>query len=154
VLKGASRKQKNEIDMLAGLKRTTINRTYVTGTISAKVAISIAQILGISPFYLTAEADEPGKCTDKTLNEFLVAKGYANETNYSAADNTKPAALRTTEESAPPPAKTPAYSPLAAPSIPEDEAAQLLRALYIRAKYSAAAAQTLSRVTKMLTHEG
>ena len=77
-LKAAKRAEKNEIDALAGVNRVSINRVYATGNISAKVAIAMAQVLNIDPFFLTGEADERGECTDETLQSFLTAKGYAD----------------------------------------------------------------------------
>ena len=40
LLQAASKDQKAEIDDLAGLKRTSINRVYATGNISAKIALA------------------------------------------------------------------------------------------------------------------
>ena len=77
-LKAAKRTEKNEIDALAGVQRVSVNRVYTTGNISAKIAIAIAQILNINPFFLTGEADERGECTDEILSTFLMAKGYAD----------------------------------------------------------------------------
>ena len=78
VLKAAKRTEKNEIDALAGMQRVSINRVYATGNISARIAVAIAQILNINPFFLTGEADERGECTDEMLRSFLTTKGYAD----------------------------------------------------------------------------
>ena len=119
VLKAASRAQKNEIDALAGVKRVSINRVYATGNISAKIAIAIAQILNVNPFFLTGEADERGECTDEILNSFLTAQGYADLVEEPAKParktRTKKAAVPAVEEPSEAVEETPAVD---APPVP------------------------------------
>lgn len=68
---------REEILASADLKKYTIQRTYTNGNISAKLAVVMAQILNISPYYLTGEIDEQQVCTEELLIEFLKDKGYA-----------------------------------------------------------------------------
>ena len=74
--KGASKENKETIERLAGVARSTVQRVYKTGSISAKLVVSIAQTLDVDPRYLTGEVDERGNCSDDMLREFLIAKGY------------------------------------------------------------------------------
>jgi len=103
VLKTATRQQKNDIDALAGLKRVSINRVYNTGSISAKIAVAIAQTLNIDPAYLTGETTERGECNDLVLDSFLIEKGYSELTKLSAASKRprKTREKKTSEQPAP-----------------------------------------------------
>jgi len=74
--KSAAREQKNEMAALAGVKKTTFERVYATGSISAKIAVAIAKTLNINPLYLTGDTDERGEGTEKDLLAFMNAKGY------------------------------------------------------------------------------
>ena len=76
VWKSAKNVQKREVTGLSGSAVSTIYRVYNTGHISAKLALAMAQVLDISPFYLTAESDEPGAFSEDALNLFLTAHGY------------------------------------------------------------------------------
>ena len=166
VLKGANRKQKNEIDALAGVKRVSINRVYTTGSISAKVAIAIAQVLNVDPLYLTGEADERGECSDKTLNSFLITKGYTDvsvETRKKPGPKpkdkaapkkdtaSKPAASvePPVQEAKPAPVKK---APVADQSskMTEEEAVGLLKSKFIQAKYSDDAKAKLDEIKALL----
>ncbi len=76
VWKAASRESQNAILSLAGVARTTVQRAYKTGSISAKLVVPMAQELNISPLYLTGEADEPGECSEALLKELLQDHKY------------------------------------------------------------------------------
>jgi hypothetical protein len=161
VLKTAKNKQKNEIDSLTGLKRVSLNRTYVTGVITAKVAIAIAQILDVNPFYLTGDIDERGKYNKDILDSFLITKGYPNLAGMSkkaerqaeappAAEKADKACLAHTE-----PLLSSAFSnslelAAAASQLTKEEALELLGALYIRAKAGGNAAQVFEIVKRCL----
>lgn len=69
-------KQKQAIRELADITAQPIYRTQDTGTISARLVIAFAQSLGVSPFYLTGEADEPGEYTDAAIRALLLKYGY------------------------------------------------------------------------------
>jgi len=72
----AKNTDKRAVIELAGVASATIYRVYNTGHISAKLAVAMAQVLEISPFYLTAESDEPGAFGEDVLKTFLAAHGY------------------------------------------------------------------------------
>lgn len=74
--KVASADQKQAVLELAGVIAATVYRIYRTGSISAKLAVPLAQVLNVSPFYLTGEADEPGECSITALRELLLKHGY------------------------------------------------------------------------------
>jgi hypothetical protein len=76
VWKAASRAQQNAILAVAGVKRTTLQRAYTTGNISAKLAVPIAQTLNLSPHYLTGVVDEAGEYSDILLIELLRKHKY------------------------------------------------------------------------------
>ena len=146
-LKNAKRIQKNQIDALTGLKRVSVNRVYATGSISAKVAIAMAQVLNIDPFYLTGESDQKGACTDKQINAFLIAKGYAGSP-VPAAKPPKAAAAPVSVSAAEGSGEYDGEAPFI--EMSEDEAVHLLRSLFIQAKYSAVSKELLEQVKAML----
>jgi len=74
--KAAKSTQKQEIRDLASVAAATVYRIYNTGSVSAKLAIAFAQVLNISPFYLTGEADEPGEFAEADLLRLLEQQGY------------------------------------------------------------------------------
>jgi len=71
-----SKEEKQTIESLAAVARATVYRIYTTGSISAKLAVAIAQTLNINPYFLTGEADEQGECTDELLDDLLKKHGY------------------------------------------------------------------------------
>lgn len=76
--KSASAKTKNEILEHSGLSRGTVYRVFKTGSISAKLTVTMAQVLNISPQYFTGETDEPGECNANNLAKFLRKNGYGD----------------------------------------------------------------------------
>lgn len=72
----ASKEQKQTIEKLAGVARSTVYRIYKSGSISAKLTVPIAQTLNVNPFYLTGEADQRGECTDELLMALFEEYGY------------------------------------------------------------------------------
>jgi hypothetical protein len=156
-------KQKKAIDELSGLKRTSIYRVFREGAVSAKIVLSMAQVLNVSPFYYTGEVDEKGECTDAVLHAFLVAKKFrdlayliapsksAIKSAESAADFSKPAATLTSSN----PLFTSEFSKSpelaqAAADLTLEEAQQLLAALFIRAKSGSNAVQVADLVKRCL----
>lgn len=162
LLKAASRKDKTAIDELTGLKRISLNRVYKTGSISAKIAVSIAQVLGIDPYYLTGEADERGKCTDKGVREFLTDKGFGNLLEQAPKPARAVRAKKNAETPVAPvepefvsePELVAGQEPIVDSSVEltEDEASLLLRSLYIQARHSAGAKIALGTVKRILAH--
>ena len=76
IWKSASRENQNTILSLAGVARTTVQRAYKTGSISAKLVVPMSQVLNISPFYLTGEADEMDECSLDLIKELLIKHKY------------------------------------------------------------------------------
>jgi hypothetical protein len=164
----AKNKVKSQIEDLTGLKRTSIYRVFREGAVSAKVVCAMAQILNVSPFYYTGEADEKGECTDALLHSFLIQKGF-REQAYQIAPDRKPRkteakedAPASDEQSKPVPASlggsmlfssefsnSPELAQAAA-GLPLDDAIQLLSALYIRAKAGGNPAQLADFIKRCL----
>ena len=74
--KAASKEEEDVILALTGLARSSVQRAYKTGSISAKIVTVFAQTLNLDPFYLTGEADERGACSEELLRSFLIDRGY------------------------------------------------------------------------------
>jgi hypothetical protein len=72
--KAASSEVKNAILALSGLTRTTFYNAFQKGTASPKMVLSMAQSLGVSPYYYTGEADEEGEFNADILKTFLADK--------------------------------------------------------------------------------
>ena len=152
LLQKATRQQKNEIDALAGVKRVSVNRVYTTGSISAKIAVAIAQTLNVNPLYLTGEVDERGECSDETLNSFLITKGYLEVADSAPKKRGRKPRAQTADTPAAPAAK-PAAKPAPAgrtAEMTEEESIYLLRSLVIQAKYSASARARLDEIKALL----
>jgi hypothetical protein len=168
LIQSATNEQKKEIDKLTDLKRVSILRVYETGSISAKISVAAAQVLNVNPFYLTGEAGEKGECNDETLSAFLNEKGYTDllkPAKPSRRRSTAPAKDKTagqapaveenktvepTATKAPPKPQLPIKNITKAPKVTEEEAVQLLHALFLRAKYSGDAKNTLDMVCSLL----
>ena len=73
---GLKIKQKQAIRELAGTTAQPIYRTQETGNISARMTFAFAQSLGVSPAYITGEADERGECTEAAVRDLLQKHGY------------------------------------------------------------------------------
>jgi hypothetical protein len=76
--KATSKAQKAEIEALSGLNVNSFYNAGKTGGASPKVVLSLAQVLGVSPFYYTGQIDEKEPVDDKSINQFLIEIG-ANE---------------------------------------------------------------------------
>jgi hypothetical protein len=74
--KAASKDAQTAIIELTGLAKSSVQRAYKTGSISAKLVVAVAQTLNLNPFYLTGEADEQGACSEDLLRSFLISYGY------------------------------------------------------------------------------
>ncbi|MDR1465664.1 MAG: hypothetical protein LBJ11_10265 [Oscillospiraceae bacterium] len=74
--KGANSQQKQAVKALADIVAQTVYRVYNTGSISAKLAVSLGQVFNVDPFYLIGEVDEPGECTGATIVALLQKCGY------------------------------------------------------------------------------
>lgn len=68
--------KRNEIMALCGLKKTTIERAYSSGSVSAKITAAFSQVLELDPLYLIGASDEQREFTDKMLVDFLTDLGF------------------------------------------------------------------------------
>jgi len=89
--KGLKLVQRNAVKELAGVSSQSVYKVYNDGGISIKLAIAFAQTLGISPYYLTGEADEPGEYSDTLIRELLLKNGYQKLVAELELPETKPA---------------------------------------------------------------
>ena len=87
--KAAGREAQGQILELSGLKRTTVYRVFSTGSISAKLAVAMAQSLDIDPYYLTGQADERGSFDFEALKDMLNGLGYAKLLEKQAKEEKK-----------------------------------------------------------------
>jgi hypothetical protein len=164
-LGAATREQKRRIDELAGLKRTSINRVYATGNISAKIALAIAQILEMNPAWLTAESENRGEFTAANVNAFLAAKGYEAMAEEPAPPAKRKYTRRPKPEPVAPEAPAEPEEPAAEPEagaeaepataeisaeISEEDAVLLLRSMFIRAQYGGEAKRKLQDAVGLL----
>ena len=74
---GTTKDDKDAIEKMAGVSRPTIYRIFSIGSISAKIVISMAQVLNVDPFYVTGETDQAGQCSDEIILAFLTRHGYS-----------------------------------------------------------------------------
>lgn len=72
----ASKAQKQAIVELSGLHITSIYNACKTGAVSARLALSFAQVLKVSPFYYSAEQDKRTKLNFELIPLFLQQLGY------------------------------------------------------------------------------
>jgi hypothetical protein len=159
-LGAATREQKRRIDSLAGLKRTSVNRVYATGNISAKIALAIAQILELDPAWLTGESDTRGDYSVAVANAFLSAKGYkamaeepAPPAKRKYTRRPKPEPVEPIAEEAPEAPEEPEAAPEPAPDVSgigEEDAVKLLRSMFIRAQYGGNVKQRLEEALRLM----
>ena len=76
--KTSSKAKKHIVEETAGVSRATIYRAYNTGSVSAKLAVPMAQNFNVDPHYLTGKTDQMGECTNEKLVKFLTSLGYGN----------------------------------------------------------------------------
>jgi len=114
--KSATTEQRKQIFELSGLKSP--NSFYPiekSGSASPKVVLSLAQVLGISPYFLTGESDSEKPCNDAILSQFF-KKCTADK---AKAKKTAPKAKKAaTVKAKPPVAKKIADKPVVKNSTP------------------------------------
>jgi hypothetical protein len=125
----------------------------------------MAEILNVSPFWFTAESDDMDKCSDTLILAFLDGRGYKNLATLAPKRGRKPAsaikekAPRVKAAAAPVSEEENTITiPITLTNAPQmreaiggldaDNAAMLLRALYVRAK-AGGNAETLLDVVKL-----
>ena len=72
----ASKDAQEAIMTLTGITKSSVQRAYKTGSISAKLALAFAQTLNLNPYYLSGESDEQSDCSDELIRMFLSDHGY------------------------------------------------------------------------------
>ena len=70
------KEQKSEILTFADISRATVYRVSSTGSISAKLVISISQTANVDPYYLIGLKDAMGSYNDQIAVQFLTELGY------------------------------------------------------------------------------
>ncbi|GHV05734.1 hypothetical protein FACS1894217_03110 [Clostridia bacterium] len=73
----AKNAQKSAAEQLSGLKRTAIYRAMKTGNASARVVFSVAQVMDVSPNWLTGTSDERGHFKMAECKLLLDELGYS-----------------------------------------------------------------------------
>lgn len=161
----ATRAQKHEIVSLSGQNRNSLYRAERTGTASAKLILPLAQVMNVSPFYLTGESDDKDRFSDAILLKFLKQYGYKRiisglenppaKRQRASSAQTEQKVPETVAEPEPELTDgitmtitfedTPALK-AAAEALTCEEANQLLAALILRAKAGGSAAQMLELV--------
>jgi transcriptional regulator with XRE-family HTH domain len=76
ILRPARLAQKKAVRELAGVTTQVFHTIYSKGNISIRMVIAISQVLDVSPFYLTGEADEPGAFSEEALRDLLLKHKY------------------------------------------------------------------------------
>ncbi|MDR0197437.1 MAG: hypothetical protein LBI36_04380 [Oscillospiraceae bacterium] len=178
--KNATTKQKEEIAKLSGLSKFTFYGVNKSGSASPKAVIALAQIMDISPHYLTGEIDSKEPCNAAVLAEFFnKCQGSSkkaekikvkatpvkvkpavsskpeksvkrvNARTKSVAKTKKPVLRKQKAEKVLKPVKATA-KPQKSVVLDDAMAVKLLEALFIRAKYDKAAAETYAAVTGLL----
>ena len=167
VWKASSAANKQAVCDLSGSAKATIYRIFKTGGISAKVAVSMAQVLHVDPLYLTGEAEERGTYNESAAMTFLSRLGYdkllieqdkaVRRAQREAARQKKEAeaaaaAAETAQAAdAPAPEEKPAVKEAPAGEIVTNEdLIVLLQSLEIRAKAGIPQARELLRQIKLL----
>lgn len=157
--KSASSQTKDEMLERSGLSRGTVYRVFKTGSISARLIVSMAQVLNISPQYLTGETDEPGECDANNLTRFLRKNGYGDILKKQVQQSRQkekskeqpvpvplaPAPASTTE---PPPELRP--EGCAFPQLTEEEWITVFRAMLLRAKSGGQHQELANRIKALL----
>ena len=115
--------QRDAIKELAGVSSQSVYKVYNDGGISIKLAIAFAQILGISPYYLTGEVDEPGEYSDELVRDLLLQCGYQKFVAELELPEAKPAKRKYTRHQKPEAADVPTEE-LSADEATEDAAAE------------------------------
>jgi len=104
--------KREEVFALSGITKFTVQRTYTNGNISAKLAVVMAQVLKIDPYYLTGDVDEQQVYSDDLLVQFLKDKGYGKLFDGSKKQKRKYSQKKKTEATVNDSATNPASEPV------------------------------------------
>jgi len=149
VWKTASREEQATVLALSNVARSTVQRAYRLGNISAKLIVPIAQTMNVNPLYLSGESDDRGFCTNKALASFLVKLGYHGIISLASESSGGDDASGYPESEAGrvPVVADDEQSLLA--NLSEDDMVILMKAVILRARAGGASAE-LARKMKML----
>lgn len=84
--RSANAPTKAGVEKISGLSRSSIYLTLKTGRLSAKNALAMAQIFGVSPLYYTGETDTKEALSEANLRCFLISSDclkYVDEETLS-----------------------------------------------------------------------
>ncbi len=84
--RSANAPTKAGVEKISGLSRSSIYLTLKTGRLSAKNALAMAQIFGVSPLYYTGETDTKEALSEANLRYFLISSDclkYVDEETLS-----------------------------------------------------------------------
>ena len=68
--------QRDEILTLSGLQKSSIERAYKTGNVSAKIISAVSQVVEVDPLYLSGVSDAQRPYDDDLMVDFLINLGY------------------------------------------------------------------------------
>jgi len=157
--KSATKSQKDEIVNATGLAANTFYGVAKSGAASPKVVLSLAQILNISPYYLTGEIDEKETCDAAHLAELFkrCSDGKDKKSDKPAVAKEKTVAVKVKADKialAPKKEKTVTAKTaveVAKSSKIDDEAyLLLLKAIAVRAKFGGTAKETYDEIVSLL----
>ena len=176
--KAAGKPIRETVLSLAGVKTVTLQRTYLGGNISAKMALALAKTLNVSPYYLTGQSDETGTFSDAVMvgllrelkyDKLLAEAGLGEPRKRGRRKSAHTAAVKPTTDAVPdtvseappaaveplPPEETagaPAImeTPVLADILTEDEAVLLLKAALLKAKAGGNSAEIARRIKALL----
>ena len=157
----ASLGNQQEILSLASAPYYTMYRVRKTGAITAKVALAIAQVLNIDPYYIVGDTDINSGYSEETAEKFLTELGYGEA--IQSYHQARPGTWTETEKADAPAVAAPTEEPATAAIIPElstqaamqtlreEEMITLFRGLMIKAGLGKPqAVDAMIKITEML----
>jgi hypothetical protein len=102
--KSASSEVKKAIHALSGLTQNTFYNAFQKGSASPRMVLALAQVLGVSPYYYTGEADKKDALSDDILKKFLAEKKLISVVKKAPAAKVKavkPAKAKTVKAAKP-----------------------------------------------------
>jgi hypothetical protein len=93
--------QREEVLNLSGLSVYAAMRTYQKGKISLKLALALAQVQKVNPYFLTGASDDREDYTDDRINQFLTDNGHADLLKECGSKRTKRTGTKKTDGNSP-----------------------------------------------------
>lgn len=151
--KSTSRSEQTAVLALAGVARASVQRAYKTGCISAKLVVSLAQTLNISPLYLIGRSDERGEYDEDVVLDLLQQHGYSKllrAQSYGMGKRKKKMPRPTDLQGGIGYAELSPEVQAMADALTEDDMALLLRSALLRAKAGGHYAELAQRLKLLL----